>query len=965
MRACCQRGRVIGAGDRKACRCLGRGCAIRHLHGEAIGDRLTCCQGLGRRFCVVQRVADHPAGDGERRGAVGTSLGVGGSSVDRDPSIARQVGDIKAGCAIYIAFGERNGGAGCARCGVGHACGFHQLYALRACCQRGRVIGAGDGDGDGLRRTVSGRHREGVVQRRRLRQGLHRGVAVVQCVGPHTGRAHGVGAIAADRGAACCGSSKEVGGAVHVVAQERTGGCWGSDCGVGHACGFNDVAGAGAADRGRVVDVGDAQGVAGGHGCAARYGAVGHVDGDGVAGFCFIVQRDTGLEVKGCAVHLEVSCIIARERDRVGTQRIVGDRDVSHFDSAGRGGVFCQAAGRARQGYGRGCVIHVDQRVQRVGYGAVHRAAIDQASQAGLHRGGQDGAQAGGAVGDGDARGQRLREFGCALVTGLLHLAEGVQCHAVKVGACVGIALRINGCCRCGAQQVIAVQEQFGHSFVAAADGGGAGGGLRRVVRDPCQQCCHVGQGRDVGGHARTLPEGEHGHQDGHGFCRACGLVHVGGYVCVGWLSVVYLEHHAGLFDQREAVRTIGIDDGAADQCAGGIEGLDHQIATRVGCQRAGHDAALQDDAGCDGNDWRDLRCGSVLVRICKRHAERHVARGDVGGREINGPFTGICAHCHVCGRGYSAVGIFPCHGDGAVLVCVAAHGECAIGQIRQIQGSRHLRSDVGAVGQTVHSGIATIAVGCVAGGVLHTGFKGDRTLRDVAVWVKGKLGCRERGLPGVHAVATCDHDRRFDDGRVAINPDADGLANFGGGGATDGKAACSLAGVDGVVCGDCSVHGDVEGGGVERECQCFGRADVASEVGLAHFDLVVTVCGGGGVGVAPGAGDLPDAIGVFVADLVFDEGTDFTGDAQAGVGGNEVAILASNAAAGVVGEQNIGGGSCGVEGEDQGAGGQADVAVLVGLADQHALGAIAGQREAGAGAGDPVAAVVCAVFPG
>ena len=762
------------------------------MHGQAIGDRLTCCQGLGRRFCVVQRVADHPAGDGERRGAVGTSLGVGGPSVDRDPSIARRVGppfDIKAGCAIYIAFGERNGGAGCARCGVGHACGFHQLYALRACCQRGRVIGAGDGDGDGLRRTVSGRHREGVVQRRRLRQGLHRGVAVVQCVGPHTGRAHGVGAIAADRGAACCGSSKEVGGAVHVVAQERTGGCWGSDCGVGHACGFNDVAGAGAADRGRVVDVGDAQGVAGGHGCAARYGAVGHVDGDGVAGFCFIVQRDTGLEVKGCAVDFEVACIIACERDRVAAQRIVGDRDVSHFDSAGRGGVFCQAAGRARQGYGRGCVIHVDQRVQRVGYGAVHLAAIDQASQAGLHRGGQDGAQAGGAVGDGDARGQRLREFGCALVTGLLHLAEGVQCHAVKVGACVGIALRINGCCRCGAQQVIAVQEQFGHSFVAAADGGGAGGGLRRVVRDPCQQCCHVGQGRDVGGHARTLPEGEHGHQDGHGFCRACGLVHVGGYVCVGWLRVVYLEHHAGLVDQREAVRTIGIDDGAADQCAGGIVGLDHQIATRVGCQWAGHHLALDGDVRVNGEGKVLCRAG-VEVGVFKGDAHGDAAVGDFAGLEIKGPDAVAGADAHGFGGDGGAGAIFPLHGDDAVFVHVASQAVRVVDQLVEVQGHGHLGCDDRDFGNGVDGGAVAIeCVALVASSVLGVGFKGDLALQRVATAILGQIGFEEGDAPGVEAVGACGDGGRFDNAVGACDPDRDGLACFGGGGAADGEA--------------------------------------------------------------------------------------------------------------------------------------------------------------------------------
>ena len=198
------------------------------------------------RIAVVERVGPQPGG-GERIGAV--AFGACGRRADRGPGIARVV-DVRR---VQIAGCDRD-----ARCAVGDAAGLGHRSVGDAADHR-HIIGAVDGDGDELRGAVDRGGGERVGQRLPDIERLHRGVAVVQRVGPHAG---GGERVAAETVVAPQRRADHVPGIiriVHVGRVQMTG------CDLGARRTIGDAAGLDQAPRG----------VAGNDG-----GVVGAVDGD-------------------------------------------------------------------------------------------------------------------------------------------------------------------------------------------------------------------------------------------------------------------------------------------------------------------------------------------------------------------------------------------------------------------------------------------------------------------------------------------------------------------------------------------------------------------------------------------------------------------------------------------------------------------------------------------------------------
>ena len=368
-------GGVVGAGDRKAGRHVGGRYAVRHLHGEAVGDGLVCGERLGRCAAVVQRVADHASGHGQGGGAVGACLGVGGAGVGGAPAVAGEVRAVIAGRAVYIAFGQGNSGASRACGGIAHATGFHQLGALCACSDGGGVVGASDVYRQSFtvqEAAVAGRDGEtfSLVGADGIDGGGVGHVDVRPVAALDVQRAVGahfldvVGHRVDHVGAASGGAREAVaqgGPAVHVRRAQGAGLVGKGVC----RCGVGQGDGCWGSEHGGFVDIGDAgrDRLFGGFCRVSAY--VGGDDGEAVAGFGLKVSAGFERDGAGRGVDVQQSLVAGGRFEAVGdstvSQRSVGVGAGGGVDDRRGGGVFCHGAGGAAGEHGR-VVVQVGDR---------------------------------------------------------------------------------------------------------------------------------------------------------------------------------------------------------------------------------------------------------------------------------------------------------------------------------------------------------------------------------------------------------------------------------------------------------------------------------------------------------------------------------------------------------------------------------------------------------------------------
>ena len=370
-------GGVVGAGDRKAGRHVGGRYAVRHLHGEAVGDGLVCGERLGRCAAVVQRVADHASGHGQGGGAVGACLGVGGAGVGGAPAVAGEVRAVIAGRAVYIAFGQGNSGASRACGGIAHATGFHQLGALCACSDGGGVVGASDVYRQSFtvqEAAVAGRDGEtfSLVGADGIDGGGVGHVDVRPVAALDVQRAVGahfldvVGHRVDHVGAASGGAREAVaqgGPAVHVRRAQGAGLVGKGVC----RCGVGQGDGCWGSEHGGFVDIGDAgrDRLFGGFCRVSAY--VGGDDGEAVAGFGLKVSAGFERDGAGRGVDVQQSLVAGGRFEAVGdstvSQRSVGVGAGGGVDDRRGGGVFCHGAGGAAGEHGR-VVIAVNRKLE-------------------------------------------------------------------------------------------------------------------------------------------------------------------------------------------------------------------------------------------------------------------------------------------------------------------------------------------------------------------------------------------------------------------------------------------------------------------------------------------------------------------------------------------------------------------------------------------------------------------------
>ena len=148
---------------------------------EAVDQDIARIERLHRRIAVVERVGPR-SGRVEGVGAVG-----GGAGRHRLPAVA---------WIVDVGGGEIAGRGRVAKRAVIDPAGLEHRPGDVAADHR-RVVGAVDGDGDSLRSAVDGRGGERVGQRVAGIERLHRGIAVVERVGPGATRCQRVVAKAA------------------------------------------------------------------------------------------------------------------------------------------------------------------------------------------------------------------------------------------------------------------------------------------------------------------------------------------------------------------------------------------------------------------------------------------------------------------------------------------------------------------------------------------------------------------------------------------------------------------------------------------------------------------------------------------------------------------------------------------------------------------------------------------------
>ena len=162
-------GGVVGAVDGDGHQLLG---AADREGRKRIGQRLPVIARLHGGIVVVQRVGP----DAGRRQRVGAELAQQ-RRVDGDPEV---VGIVDVG---RVQIARRGRGARCAvidAAGLGHRAGHGPVITAAS-------LAAVDGDGHQLLGAVRCHRREGVGQRLARIERLHRGIAVVQRVGPQPG----------------------------------------------------------------------------------------------------------------------------------------------------------------------------------------------------------------------------------------------------------------------------------------------------------------------------------------------------------------------------------------------------------------------------------------------------------------------------------------------------------------------------------------------------------------------------------------------------------------------------------------------------------------------------------------------------------------------------------------------------------------------------------------------------------
>ena len=249
--------RVVAAGDRDRHQ-LGR--AVHGRDREAVAQGAAGIERLHRAVGVVERVGPH-AGRRHREAAVAARAR---RRSNRHKSVER---------IVEVGIGER---AGRGRHTWRGSAGLDHRASRGAGDDR-RVVAAGDRDRHQLGCAVHGGHREAVAQGAAGIERLHRGVGIVERVGPHAGRRHREAAVAA-RARRRSNRHKSVDRIVEVGIGERAGRgrhTWRGSAGLDHR------ASRGAGDDRRVVAAGDRDrhqlgcAVHGGHREAVAQGAAG------------------------------------------------------------------------------------------------------------------------------------------------------------------------------------------------------------------------------------------------------------------------------------------------------------------------------------------------------------------------------------------------------------------------------------------------------------------------------------------------------------------------------------------------------------------------------------------------------------------------------------------------------------------------------------------------------------------
>ena len=221
--------------------------AVHGGHREAVRQSVAGTERLHRGIAVVQRVGPH-AGRCQRVAAV--AAGACDCRGDRGPAIVRivDVGGIEVAGRNRGAWNAGTNSAGLDH-RAGHGAGDHR-----------RIVGAVDGDGDELRGAVDRRGGEGVDQCLPDIERLHRGVAVVERVGPGAIRCQRVGAVAADAGGAGRYRLPAVGWIVDISGAEIACDCRRAGRAVIDPAGLDHRAGHGAGNHRRIVGAVDGDG---------------------------------------------------------------------------------------------------------------------------------------------------------------------------------------------------------------------------------------------------------------------------------------------------------------------------------------------------------------------------------------------------------------------------------------------------------------------------------------------------------------------------------------------------------------------------------------------------------------------------------------------------------------------------------------------------------------------------------
>ena len=148
------------------------------------GQRLAVIERLHRRVAVVERVGPHAVRAVSAIGAVAVVVAAPAATACQASAVLSTSAALRSPVSVGVP----------ARA-VGDAAGLDDRAGAIAGDGRRVVLGV-DGDRHHLRRAVRGQRGERVGQRRGAVQRLHRGIVVVERVGPDAGRGQRVGAVA-------------------------------------------------------------------------------------------------------------------------------------------------------------------------------------------------------------------------------------------------------------------------------------------------------------------------------------------------------------------------------------------------------------------------------------------------------------------------------------------------------------------------------------------------------------------------------------------------------------------------------------------------------------------------------------------------------------------------------------------------------------------------------------------------